>query len=179
MKKISFLWLAFLFTVLSGCGYTTRSVIASKYRTIYISPFINKVDITNETNTASKYKIYRPYLETDLTKAVINKYLFDGNFRPINSENADLVLKGELVEFRKDPLRYTDSDEVSEYRVNIVVNISLWDRKEDKLLWQENSFTGDTTYFTSGSSAKSEGTAINDALTDIARRIVERTVEQW
>ena len=92
---------------------------------------------------------------------------------------ADLILKGEVVEFRKDPLRYDDSDNVSEYRINLVVNISLWDRQESKLLWQENNFTGDTTYFASGAQAQSEDAAVVNALNDLSRRIVERTVEQW
>lgn len=167
---------------IGGCGYTTRSMISSKFHTIYITPFVNKVDITRETDAAYKYRIYRPMLETDITKKVINKYLFDGNLRPVKTESADLILKGELVEFRRDPLRYTDNDEVEEYRINIVVNISLWDRKENKLVWQENNFTGDFTYFTSFTTSgtpKSEDVAVTDALDDLARRIVERTVEQW
>lgn len=168
-----------LINILSGCGYTTRSTIAYKYRTIYITPFINKIDITSEANAANKYRIYRPMIETDITRHVNNRYLFDGNLKPVNKDLADLILKGEVVEFRKDPLRYLDNDEISEYRINLVVNIILWDNKEDKLVWQENNFTGDTTYFASGSQAKSEDTAVVDALNDLARRIVERTVEEW
>jgi outer membrane lipopolysaccharide assembly protein LptE/RlpB len=168
-----------LVNILSGCGYTTRSMISDKFQTIYVTPFINKIDITNETNAASKYRIYRPMIETDVTRYVNNRYLFDGNLKPVNKDLADLVLKGEVVEFRKDPLRYLDNDEVSEYRINLVVNIILWDNKEDKLIWQENNFTGDVTYFTSGSQAKSEDVAVVDALNDLARRIVERTVEEW
>jgi len=164
---------------LIGCGYTTRSMISNQFKTIYIAPFANKIDITRETDTAYKYKIYKPMLETDITKSVINKFLFDGNLRPIEKESADLVLKGELVEFRRDPLRYTDLDEVEEYRINLVVNISLWDNRENKLIWEEKNFTGDTTYFTRGQTAKSEDTAISDAISDLARRIVERAVEQW
>jgi len=121
-------------------------------------------------------------LESDVTKKVTNKFLFDGNLKPVKEENADLILKGELVGFRRDPLRYTDSDEVEEYRINIQVNLSLWDTKENQLVWQENNFTGDFTYFTSFSTAgtpRSEDAAVNDALDDLARRIVERTVEQW
>ena len=83
------------------------------------------------------------------------------------------------MDFRKDPLRYDDSDNVKEYRINLVVNISLWDRRENKLLWQENDFTGDTTYFAAGPQTKSEDAAVVDALNDLSRRIVERTVEQW
>ncbi len=118
-------------------------------------------------------------LETDITRSVINKFLFDGNVRPVAEDSADLILKGELVEFRRDPLRYTDNDEVEEYRINLIANLSLWDRKEDKLVWEEKNFTGDAIYFVSGSQAKSEELAINDALDDLSRRIVERVVEQW
>jgi len=181
-------WLKYIFVALClapcalcfvSCGYTTRSMISEKFKTIYITPFINKIDITQEFDAASKYKIYRPMLETDITKSVINKFLSDGNLRPVKSESADLTLKSELVEFRKDPLRYTESDDVEEYRVNLVVNISLWDNKENKLVWQENGFTGYVSYFTTGTLAKPEATAISEAIADLARRIVERTVEQW
>ena len=188
MKYYKFIFLVFglwsLVFGLTGCGYTTRSAIVSKYKTIYVKPFVNKIDITVETDAASKYKIYKPFLETDITKKVINKYLFDGNLKPAKEENADLVLKGELVDFRKDPLRYTDSDEVEEYRLNLVVNISLWNNRKKELIWEENNFTGDFSYFTTLATSpnvtkKTDEQAIPDAISDLARRIVERTVEQW
>ena len=164
----------------SGCGYTSRSMLSNDFRSIYITPFISKIDITQDTYSANKYRIYRPGLETDITSAVINKFLFDGNLRPVKEESADLVLKGELVDFRKDPLRYnSDSSDVLEYRLNVTVNMSLWNKKDNKLVWQENNFTGSQDFFVSGSQAKSEAQAISDAENDLSRRIVERTVEQW
>lgn len=179
MKKKNLIGLALALFV-AGCGYTTRSMISNEYSTIFVTPFVNKVDITNETYSANKYNIYRPTVETDITRYITNKYLSDGNLKPSKDmATADLVLKGELVEFRRDPLRYDSGDNVLEYRLNLVVNISMWDQKADKLLWQESNFTGDTSYFTSGTQSKSEDSAINDALTDLARRVVERTVEQW
>ncbi|MDD5108492.1 MAG: LptE family protein [Candidatus Omnitrophica bacterium] len=173
-----------LATILTGCGYTTRSMLYGKYKTIYITPFLNKVDVTQEAYTANKYRIYRPMLETDITKKVINKYLFDGNLKPIKEDEADLVLKGELIEYRKDPLSYTsDNENVTEYRINVYVNLSLWDEKENKLLWQENNFNGNYSYFTSFAPGSvvivPEDTAVTNAIDDLARRIVERTVEQW
>ena len=173
-----------LATLLMGCGYTTRSMLSGKFRTIYITPFLNKVDITQEAYSAGKYRIYRPMLETDITRKVINRYLFDGNLKPVKEELADLVLKGELVEYRKDPLSYTaDNTDVTEYRINIYVNLSLWDRKENKLLWEENHFNGNYSFFTSfalGNVIKiTEDAAVTNAIEDLARRIVERTVEQW
>jgi len=191
MKKRNNLFLSLatasflLTTVLSGCGYTTRSMLYGNYNTIYVAPFLNKVDVTQESFSANKYRIYRPMLETDITKKVINRYLFDGNLKPAKEPAADLVLKGELIEYRKDPLSYTsDSELVTEYRINIYVNLSLWDTKENKLLWQENSFNGNYSYFTNDEQNNTsikvpEATAVNNAIEDLARRIVERTVEQW
>lgn len=181
--KTKLLSLAILFMAcslqLAACGYTSRSMISNEYKTIYVPPFANKINITQEENVANKYRIYRPQLETDITRAVVNKYLFDGNLKPVKEEAADLILKGEVLEFRNDPLRYDDNNEALEYRISLLVNLSLWNRKENRLIWQENNFTGESTYFTSGSQAKSEASAINDAVSDLARRVVERTVEQW
>ncbi len=175
-----------LSSFLSGCGYTTRSMLYGKYSTIYITPFLNKVDVTQESFSANKYRIYRPMLETDITKKVINQYLFDGNLKPAREGQADLVLKGELIEYRKDPLSYTvNTDDVTEYRINIYVNLSLWDQKENKLVWEEKNFNGNYSYFTSlapdniSVGNASEAGAVNKAVEDLARRIVERTVEQW
>ncbi len=178
------IWLVLL-SFIPGCGYTTRSMISNKYRNIYIVPFINNVNFTQETSAADKYKIYRPMLETEITKAVIDKFIFDGNLKLKEKDSADLVLKGELVEFRKDPLRYSEnSDIIDEYRMNLIVDISLWDNRENRLIWEEKRFTGDFTYFPTASTLanvtkKTDDQAVVDAVKDLARRIVERTVEQW
>jgi len=181
-KRIILLLVAgyWLLVGLAGCGYTTRSLISNKYKTIYIPPFLNQINITSDAKTGSKYQIYRPGLETDLTKAVIDRFRLDGNLRlEKESANADLILKGSLVDYRRDVLRYATDDNPEEYRVSIMIDINLRDRKEDKLVWEEKSFTGDTSYFLSGPNAKSDATAVTEATKDLARRIVARTVENW
>jgi hypothetical protein len=179
MRYCVIAFMGFFIAELLGCGYTTRSLINDKYRTIYITPFVNKIDITREMDAGNKYKLYRPMLDTDVTKSLINRFLFDGNLKPVSMESADLVMKGELLEFRKDGLRYDTSDNAQEYRMNLIVNISLWDNRENKLLWEEKNFTGEATYFVSGAQMKTEDAAISDAEKDLCRRIVERVVEQW
>jgi hypothetical protein len=172
---------ALLSFAIAGCGYTTRSMVSSAYKTIYIPPLANKIDITTEADTGNKYRIYRPRLETEVTRAISNKYLFDGNLKPVSQERADLTLNGEVVELRRDVLRYDNNDEVEEYRVNVRVNLALYKKGPDELpLWQESGFTGESTYFTPGHpNAKSEEQAITAAVADLARRVVERTVEEW
>ena len=163
----------------AGCGYTTKALISSKFKTIHVSNFQNRIDITKETDSSRKYKIYQPLLETDITRSVIDRFIFDGNLRINKEEDADLVLIGNLTDFRRDVLRYTeDEEEVEEYRISITVDLTLIN-KDKELLWEETGFIGDATYFVSGPDAKSEAVAVNEAVEDLARRVVERVIEEW
>ena len=177
MKKFLPLFLAVQLTLgLTGCGYSTRSLLPSNLKAIYIQPFKNKVGYTDE----SVRNLYLPLLEVKITNAVVDRFLFDGNLDIKDEGQADLVLRGELLGFERHPLRYIENTEdVEEYRINIIVSLVLWDTADNEVVWEEPNFVGDTTYFTTGTLVKSEATAVEDALTDLARRIVERTIEDW
>ena len=170
---------SFLCVLLSGCGYTTRPGLASHLKTVYVKPFVNKIDLTQLTTNLQQFPVYRHGMEVDITNAVIGRYQFTGLLRPASAERANCRLEGELLEFRRDPLRYDASQQVEEWRLNIVVNLRFIDQTTNTLLWEEQRLTGDTTYFALGASAESEATALSRATTDLARRIVERSVESW
>ena len=176
----SFLLVIFLeFFTLSGCGYTTRPGLAPHLKTVYIKPFVNKIDVTRLSSGHERFPIYRHQMEVDLTRAVINRYQFTGLLRPARLEQADCRLEGELTDFRRDALRSNASSQVEEWRLNLVVNLRFVDQTTDTVLWEESAFTGDTTYFALGAKAESESAALDRAITDLARRIVERSVESW
>jgi len=165
----------------AACGYSTKAGnMPAGIKTIYVKPFVNKIDITNEVTTVEQYRSYRPLLEVDITKKVIDRFNLDGSLKIAKKDSQDWLLEGELVEYRRDPLKYSDVDDetVTEYRINLVVNLALYDRN-NKLIWSEQRFTGQTDYYTQGAYAKSESAAIDDAVTDLSRRIVERVVENW
>ena len=166
---------SFLAIIISGCGYSTRSLLPSSIRTIHIAPFKNKITYSSE----NQRNLYLPLLEIKVRNAVADRFLFDGHMRVKDSETADVILKGDLIGYEREVLRYTDNNDVQEYRIRIVVSLELWNPREQKTLWSEPSFAGETTYFLTGVQAKSEDTALQDALTDLARRIVERTIEDW
>ena len=181
--KIRFIFVSIVYSLWSmvcmGCGYSTHSLVSPSHKTVYIEPFTNKIDLTGETSEFRRLRTYYPLLENKVTQAIVDRFIFDGNFKVVQKESADLDLKGELIDYSRDALRYTDADEPEEYRISIRVNLELWDTKENKLLWKEANFIGDTTYFTRGTLSKSEVSAIDAAVVDLARRIVERTVEIW
>ena len=173
-------WLPVLVCVfLSGCGYTTRPGLASHLKTVYVKPFINKIDLTSITTGDERFPIYRHQMEAEITRAVVSRYQFTGLLRPAGPDRADCRLEGELVGFRRDALRYSAGQQVEEWRLNVVVNLKFYDLQSGELLWEEPSFTGDTTYFATGRNAESGSGALERAITDLARRIVERTVEDW
>lgn len=174
MKKF-FLVVALLAMTFTGCGYTTGSLISSRFRTIFVAPFENKIDYMNQ----ERRTVYIPQLESKVHSAVIDRFMFDGNLRVMEEGNSDLVLKGKVLSFEREELRLTSSEDVKEYRLRVTVALIMWDPVNEKAVWEDPGFSGETTYYTTGSLAKSEGQAIQDVLTDLARRIVERTVEDW
>jgi len=164
-----------LTTLMEGCGYTTRSALRLDLRTIAVYPFVYRIEIESPT---PEYKTYYPGLEIKITKALIDRFVYDGNLRIVKREEADLILVGELIDYLRQPLRYSEFDEVEEYRLSLVVNIILKDR-EGNIILKEEGFIGDTTYQLIGPLAKTEAIALDEAVKDLARRIVNRIVEEW
>ncbi len=165
----------FLILSMAGCGYTTGSLLPSNYRKIAIQPFQNKVAYVDENNSG----LYVPLLETKVRTAIIDRFLFDGNLHITEPDKADLVLSGDLIGIAQDDLRQDVNQNVQEYRIRIIVSLVLTDTATGKVLWKEPSFTGETTYFLTGTQAQTQSAAIDAALTDLATRVVERTVENW
>ena len=162
--------------LMTGCGYSTRSLLSDNYKTIYVAPFENKIDYMNQNDR----KIYIPGLETKVRQAVIDRYLFDGNLHIGKDGAADLVLKGQLLSFDREYLRLATSEDVKEYRLRVTVALTLIDPAENnKVVWQYPSFSGEATYYVSGPLAKSESAAIDSAVNDLAQRTVARTIEDW
>ncbi len=171
MKKI----LLALVLIVSGCGYTTGSLLPSNYRSINITSFKNKIGYLNEGTR----ELYIPLLENKVHDSVVQRFQNDGHLKVERNGQTDLVLKGELTKFEREELRVNNDQNVTEYRLRITVNIALVDPSTDKEIWKEDSFAGEATYYLSGPQSKSESAALEDAMTDLSRRIVERTLENW
>ena len=157
---------------------TTKVVLPDNIKTIHIDTFKNSIDITKEVSAKDKYEVYRPNLEVDLRDTIMSRVFLDGNLKVANKDSADEVLEGKIVQYRKDPLRY-QNEIVQEYRISLVCDIKLINQKDSKVLFEEQNITGDTTYFTTGALQKTEASALNDAMSDLARRVVNRIVENW
>ena len=167
-----------MFFQTSGCGYTMKTILPGNIKTIHVAPVKNAIDLSGEINDKDRFRVYRPGVEVDITNAVMNRFIFDGNLKVVNPEKADAVLEATLVDYRRDPLRYTEGDDIQEYRLSVTIDATVFLTNGHKVLWRE-TLTGDTSFFLSGSRALSEDEAVTKAVEDLARRVVDKTIESW
>lgn len=140
-------------------------------------PVKNVINFSSEVSRDNAFRVYRPGVEVEITNAIINRFIFDGNLKISSPSDADAIVDAKLVDYRRDPLRYNDDDDVQEYRLNVVVDCAVYQR-DRKVLWRE-TLAGDSTFFLAGPRATSEDEAVAQAVDDLARRVVERTFEVW
>lgn len=178
MKRTALL-MVLICMVTAGCGYTTASLLPADLDSIYIDNFKNEIDFTEEVSSRRPTYSYFPGLETDITRSVIDAFIFDNNLEVKGEDVSTLMLKGALVDFRQLPLSYDKNDNVVEYRLEILVNIELYDERSNEIMWVENKFMGQSSYTISGPNALTQAQAVKKAVKDLATRIVERTVEAW
>lgn len=171
-RVLSFLLLSYM---CFGCGYTTRTTLPGDFKTIYIEDFANDIIFTTE----KVRNVYFPLLEINARNQIVDRFRFDGYLRVVDRDDADLILKGALTGYQRDALRYTDNDDVEEYRVRVIVSLELFNVRNQEVEWTEPSFAGEATYFVTGSQVSTEESAVNNAIVDLSKRVVERTVEDW
>ncbi len=157
---------------LGGCSYTRKTVLPRNIKTIYVETVKNKLDV-------DEIYAYQPGLEMDITNAVIRRLQQDGTLKVAKQENADAILKTELLAFEQEGLRFDQLEEVKEYRLFIVVKLKLLDAKTGDLIWEEPNFTGDNEYYVTNVTSIGEQKAAVDAVDRLAFNIVDRIVEDW
>ena len=79
-RRKNFFFLILLLIVTTGCGYSRGSLLPDHFKTIYVDNFKNSISIDNEVTEASRYSVYRPGLENDITNEIVERFVFDGNF---------------------------------------------------------------------------------------------------
>ncbi len=179
MRKLLLTLLLPLALLQSGCGYSQKSLLPSHIKSIHILPVKNTIDLSAEISDKDRFKVYRPGVEVELTNAIINRFIFDGTLQVSKSGAADAVVEAKLVDYRRDVLRYTNGDDVEEYRLSIVLDVTVTETQSQKQIWHETGLTGDTTFFLRNARAQTEDEAVAKAVDDTARRVVEKTVEIW
>lgn len=167
MKKIRAITLLICLSfLLSGCGYTTKAYnLPASIKTVFIETFKNNTD--------------EPNLENELKTKLVAAFQDEGHLTVVVNEQADAYLKGQIIGYSRQAMRYTADESVQEYRLNITVAFEFIEKDQQKPLVKANSFTGNASYYLSGSNAKSESTAKAEALDNLSRLLLNKIITLW
>lgn len=163
---------------LAGCGYSTKG-FAYKEKSIFISPVVNNVGVTDKESRAVDSADYPVLLEKRLTNGLIGKFNGDGNLAVVSDDGGDsLKLYCGIKDYRKESVRSNATDSsIQEQKLDLDVSVKLIDPDNKTLM--DTSVTGETSYFLSGSQSKSEAAAQDDLVDDTSRRILDSVTNQW
>ncbi|MFQ5686666.1 MAG: LPS assembly lipoprotein LptE [Candidatus Scalindua sp.] len=151
----------FAFVLVSGCGYSQKSLISRKINSIYIPIFQNGT--------------FRRGLEFELTKAVKDEIMSRTSLRIIQKESADTILFGNIREVKEAALTQR-KDNIVEGQVRIYADITLLDRRTDRVI-SKGGFSGAAEYIVSRGENLQSGT--EEGIANLARLIVNNLEEEW
>lgn len=109
----------------SGCGYTLGPQRVRGMRTVHVPVF--------------QMDSFRRDLDRLLTEAVHSEIRTRTAYRLEDEHTADTILKGRIVDYRKDVLSETRFDDARELQLSLGVQISWVDRRSGRVL-QERVF---------------------------------------
>ena len=172
MTRVGQVVVFFGFCLLAGCGYTQKAHLPNDIKTVAVPTFKNEIPPHEQF-------AYRPGLEIELTNAVIDRFIFDGNLKVVDESKADAVLEGSIISYKQEGLRFDRLESVEEYRLFLIVKFKLVDRRTNKVLIEEQNFSGRAEFFVSRNPAANRRVAANSATFDLAKSLVDRIVEEW
>ena len=110
--------------LVSGCGvYSLSGRGQSEISTISIEPF------ENDTN--------RYELTDRLTETIVDAFISDGNLKVVPGQQADALLQGSLLTYKREPYKFDENDQVQQYKVVMGFQVSLLNPREDTQYWSE------------------------------------------
>lgn len=156
---------AFSLFLAAGCTYTFYPGVLGDFQTIAINNLENKT--------------YEHGLETLVTEAIRDEFIFDGSLKVRKEREADLLLSGSVIEYVLEPLTYDEADRAEGYRLRIRAKLTLENLKKDEVIWKDKIIEGDARYLLSGPLAGTESEARDKASKDLAKKILRQVIHVW
>jgi hypothetical protein len=173
MRKflLSFLLCSMLALALVSCTSIydpAPQILPEHIKKVYVRPIINN---TNQYG-----------LEAKFTNEIVDEILRDGRLSLVNSESeADGVLAGTIKRYILQPLTYDANMVTEQYKLWVIVSVSMVDRENNVTLWTEPNMEGIQIYLDATKGAIGEGMTEEEARVTIweklSRDIVKRTIK--
>jgi len=122
----------------------------------------------------------QPNLENEITQQLTRDFLVDGRLELTNPDQAGAILQGTIVQYLLTPLLLDVHNTPQQYKMRIIMHLSLKDTQAGKSLWTEDNWEENTTYYVNNSLGirpETEQDARRRLITQLSRRIVSRVIE--
>jgi len=121
-----------------------------------------------------------PRIEVLVTGTVIKQFQQDGTYRIANEDQADAVLKAEIVSVGRSPARSVRGNVLSTTEFNLAMTVSYKLLGRDgKVLGNPGAVSGTTSFFVGTDVSTDERQAMPLAAEELARHLVSQLSEGW
>ena len=121
-------------------------------------------------------------LATALADSLTEALLDDQTLKVVAEKDADSVVEGVVLEYRREPFTFDAQESVQTYRVEIVLEARFVDVRKNRVIWEEKRLAQWDTYnFASvgGQPAETEEIGIGRVLAKLTDDVVNRTLQAW
>lgn len=118
-------------------------------------------------------------IKEKLTDEIIDRLVADGRIKVASKEDADSLIRGVVVDYKRQAYTFDKSENVQEYIVRIYVDVSYEDVKKRKVIWREERMEGWGTYDVDIEAAEGEELGRERAIAKLVEDIVNKTVAGW
>lgn len=170
MKTSPFL-VAAVFLAFAGCAEMSDGRAPAN---VILPVGINKIGLRTFKNKTQYFG-----LEDRFRLRVEQEMIRDGRFPFAGVESeADAFIQGEIVNYIPQVVSYDSNNQPLEYRLWVIIDVSFFDKKENRVLWEEPRLEQSYRYFVD---TQPGGMTEDDAREYVwdyfARDIVKRTIE--
>jgi hypothetical protein len=121
-------------------------------------------------------------LSAALADSLTEAFIDDHTLKVVAENAADSVLEGTIREYRWVPFTVDASENVQEYKIEIVLEVRFVDVRKNKVIWEEARLAQWDTYRfipIGGQDRETEEIGIGRVLAKLTDDVLNRTVEGW
>ena len=151
--------------LLSGCaGYTWGTSVPEEYRTVAVPVFENLTEVSEMGPTITQY--------------TLREFQREGSFKVVRPDDAAIEVQGVIRKMTRLGIAYDRARgmRASEYRYEILVDVTFVDRRKGKVLLESKGLQGETTFLTQNDLLTGQKNAAARIAQDLACQIVNEAL---
>jgi hypothetical protein len=115
------------------------------------------------------------------TNVFANEFINSKRLQVVSANQADVILRGTIKDFREQIISYNQDKKALEYRVFVSLDLSLEKRDTGKILWKRKRLTDNEEYQVSSNyitvTQADKTTAVEKMAQDLAQRVYESIIQ--